>query len=64
MAEKKVNIPVELQNVANINKLPIDFLNTPSGIYFLCLNSSLQYIGQAKNIAYRVIGSTNAAPFR
>lgn len=56
MAAKMVNIPVELQNVSNINKLPIDLLNTPSGIYFLCLNNSIQYIGQAKNIAYRVIG--------
>lgn len=47
-------IPIELLKINGLQKLPLEFINTPSGIYFLCRNKKIVYIGQAINIAGRI----------
>lgn len=47
-------IPFELLSVANLFELPMEAIRTPSGIYFLCKNCKIQYIGQSVHIASRV----------
>lgn len=49
------NVPVELSYISNLYYLPIENINTPPGIYFLCKGQKVQYIGQAKNVAARII---------
>lgn len=47
-------IPRELLAISELYKLPLHILNTPPGIYFLCLDGKIKYIGQAVNVAYRI----------
>jgi len=48
-------IPNELCKIKELYHLPIEHISTPPGIYFLCKNGKIQYIGQAVNVASRVI---------
>lgn len=47
-------VPTELCKIKNLFELPIENIKSPSGIYFLCKNSVIQYIGQAVSINNRV----------
>jgi|694.fasta_scaffold79329_2 hypothetical protein len=48
-------IPEELSRIKELYHLPMENISTPPGIYFLCKNNKIQYIGQAGNVANRVI---------
>lgn len=48
-------VPDELIKIKNLYHLPIEYISTPPGIYFLCKNNKIRYIGQASNISNRVI---------
>ena len=51
------SLPKELQSNANVvYSLPLAYLNSPSGIYFLYLDDELIYIGQSINIGNRIVG--------
>jgi hypothetical protein len=53
---KPINeIPLEISAIKDLFEIPFEAINTPPGIYFLCLNNMIQYIGQAINIGNRVI---------
>lgn len=52
-------IPPELSKVQDLYKLPMEAINTPPGIYFLCKGSAIQYIGQAANVSARVFTHMN-----
>lgn len=47
-------LPDELCKISDIYQLPMEFINTPPGIYFLCKDNKIQYIGQAKNVMNRI----------
>lgn len=49
-----IKAPVDLLALKGIRKLRIDFMNTNSGIYFLCMNNEIVYIGQSVNVTSRV----------
>jgi hypothetical protein len=50
-----LDIPDELVGIDNkVYNLPMSWVDTPSGIYFLYLDSELVYIGQTQSIAGRV----------
>jgi hypothetical protein len=49
----KSKIPDELLIIDNLFELPIGNIFTTSGIYFLCLDGKIKYIGQAENISAR-----------
>jgi hypothetical protein len=49
------DMPKELHKITDIYRLPIETMYTPSGIYFLCLDDKIQYIGQSVNILGRVV---------
>jgi hypothetical protein len=49
------SIPDELCKIKELYHLPIEHISTPPGIYFLCKDGVIKYIGQASNIANRVI---------
>lgn len=51
----KLNVPAELSKINDLYHLPIQDINTPPGIYFLCKNDKIQYIGQSVNVASRVM---------
>lgn len=48
-------IPDELVHIKNLYSLPIEYISTPPGIYFLCKGKKIQYIGQAVNVSSRII---------
>ncbi len=48
-------IPEELNKVSDLYHLPIEHIITPPGVYFLCKNKKIQYIGQASNVGSRII---------
>jgi len=50
----KGEVPVELCKIKELYEIPIQYVNTPPGIYFLCKGGKIQYIGQATNVANRV----------
>ncbi len=52
---KAVNIPPQLSKIKNLYELPLSNINTPPGIYFLCKNQDIQYIGRSVNVAQRII---------
>jgi hypothetical protein len=52
---KKDVIPFSLSKLKDLCKLPISSIVTPPGIYFLCLEGEIMYIGQAVNVASRVL---------
>lgn len=47
-------IPMELASVKNLFKLPLEILNTPPGVYFLCDEKDIVYVGQSINVANRI----------
>jgi hypothetical protein len=47
-------VPKELININNLFEIPFEIINTPPGVYFLCYRSEIVYIGQAKNVSFRV----------
>ena len=50
----KLNVPEELSKIKKLYELPFDNLVTPSGIYFLCQDSKIVYVGQAVSIGKRI----------
>jgi hypothetical protein len=48
-------IPAELSKIKELYHLPVEHINTPPGIYFLCKKGEIKYIGQAINIGSRVV---------
>ena len=52
-------VPKELLLIKNLYEIPQSILNTPPGIYFLCIDGNIQYIGQAKHILNRILGHVN-----
>ena len=44
----------QLLNIKNLLELPIENISTPSGIYFLCKENKIKYIGQSNYITGRV----------
>lgn len=57
----KVNdkVPDELIRIKDLYRLPIENVSTPPGIYFLCKEGKIKYIGQAVNVAGRIIQHLN-----
>ncbi len=51
----KGNIPEELSKIKNLYSLPLEHISTPPGVYFLCKNDKIKYIGQASNVSNRII---------
>lgn len=47
-------VPPQLSRIRSLFKLPIDVLSTPPGIYFLCEDEEIVYVGQALNVARRI----------
>jgi hypothetical protein len=58
-APKDETIPHELSLIKNLYKLPVENINTPPGIYFLCLEGKIVYIGQSVNVAQRIVTHLN-----
>lgn len=52
-------IPPQLSLLKYLYKLPIANLHTPPGIYFLCLENQIVYVGKAVDIRNRVMGHKN-----
>jgi hypothetical protein len=48
-------IPDELHKIQDLYQIPIEHISTPPGIYFLCKGKKIQYIGQATNVASRIV---------
>jgi hypothetical protein len=48
-------MPDELSHVSQLYRLPIEHISTPPGIYFLCKQKKIRYIGQTVNVASRII---------
>jgi len=48
-------VPHELSKIKDLYKLPFENISTPPGIYFLCKENSIQYVGQASNISKRIL---------
>lgn len=51
----KYDVPIELSQIKDLFELSIEQINTPPGIYFLCLDKKIQYIGKSVTISDRVI---------
>jgi hypothetical protein len=49
------DIPPSLSDIKNLYRLPLENLSTPPGIYFLCQDMEIVYIGQSIDVAYRVV---------
>lgn len=49
------NVPVELSMLTSLYKLPLRNLHTPPGIYFLCNEGQVVYIGKAVDIGSRIM---------
>lgn len=52
-------IPSELTRINGLLKLPMTMINTPPGIYFLCKDHQIVYIGKAKNVYSRILTHIN-----
>jgi hypothetical protein len=52
-------IPLELSKIKELYHLPIEHVSTPPGIYFLCKEGLIKYIGQAYNVCSRVVAHVN-----
>lgn len=48
------DIPEELNKISDLYELPMSIINTPPGVYFLCADKVIVYIGQAVNISNRI----------
>jgi len=46
--------PDELSRIKDLYHLPMEYINTPPGVYFLCRGSKIVYIGKARNVANRI----------
>lgn len=48
-------VPVELSQLGDdLFELPFDYINTPPGIYFLCKDNKIMYVGQSTSIVSRI----------
>ena len=54
LAQVQDNIPDELLGFVDLHKLDLSTLFTPSGVYFLCKEDKVVYIGQAINVGARI----------
>jgi hypothetical protein len=48
-------VPFELSKITDLYRLPFENISTPPGIYFLCKDNKIQYVGQASNISKRIL---------
>lgn len=48
-------IPLELSKISDLYELPVSYINTPPGVYFLCKEGIIKYIGQAMSITNRIV---------
>ena len=48
-------VPSELTRIKSLLKLPIALISTPPGVYFLCKEQNIVYIGKAKNVYARIL---------
>jgi hypothetical protein len=48
-------IPSSLSLIRDLKKIPLSFFETPPGVYFLCKDDEIVYIGQARNVSSRVM---------
>jgi len=49
----KGDIPMQLSSIKDLYEIPLENLVTPPGIYFLCLDGNIEYIGRSENIIMR-----------
>lgn len=49
------DVPLELSRIRDLYQLPIEHINTPPGVYFLCKGDKIKYIGQASNVSGRIV---------
>jgi hypothetical protein len=54
-APKEDSVPLELSLIKNLYKLPLENISTPPGIYFLCQQGKIVYVGQSVNVAQRIV---------
>lgn len=57
------DVPIALSSISGLKKLPITVFQTPPGIYFLCQDAELVYIGQAVNAAKRLMSHMGEKEF-
>lgn len=57
--KRKENVPPELIKIKDLFELPLETISTPSGIYFLCADRKIKYIGQSHNVARRICDHMN-----
>lgn len=48
-------IPKSLWGIKDVYEIPVRNIRTPPGIYFLCHQSQVVYVGQSENIGARII---------
>jgi len=48
-------IPLELIAIRDLFELPMSRITTPPGVYFLCQDGKIMYIGQSVNVASRIV---------
>ena len=51
---EKTAVPSELSQIKELYELPLSALYNASGVYFLCLDGAIQYIGQSVNVSSRI----------
>lgn len=51
----KNDVPEELLKIHNLYQLPIDNIHTPPGVYFLCKDKEIRYVGKSINVAHRLM---------
>jgi hypothetical protein len=49
------SIPRELESIEDLYELPMQAIYTPPGIYFLCRDAQIQYVGQSTNVLKRIL---------
>lgn len=48
-------VPFEISKIKNLKQLPLEKLKTPPGIYFLCKDKQLVYIGKSIDVLHRIM---------
>jgi len=62
-AHSSPKCPPQLSAIQNLFALPIDYYFSSSGVYFLCLNNEIVYIGQSVNVSSRIAQHFEAKEF-
>lgn len=53
--KRSIIIPFEISQIKEIQEIAIERLTNKSGIYFLCRNAKIMYIGKSINVIRRVM---------